>query len=117
MKRRIEEQNNVSNKERKILGDHCSNSEILRKVIKDRNGNEDQGFSAIKQIIENKIRAKEKDETEEEIARMGIYILLRTIKRKLRAINTNINSKKIMIQKDYTGFLVKNVTIYYLRKF
>ena len=116
MKRRIEEQNDVSNKERKILGDQCSNSEILRKVIKDRNGNEDQGFSAIKQIIEKKIRANEKDETEEEIARMGIYILLRTIKRKLRAINTNINSKKIMIQKRLHWFSSKECNNILLKK-
>lgn len=105
MKRKIEQHDVVSNKERKIMGDQCSNSEILRKVIKDRNGNEDQGFTAIKRIIRRKLRKLEHEETEEGIAKMGIFILLRTIKYKLKNIHTNLNnSKQNMIKRRLIWF-------------
>ena len=92
--KRQRDENNEFIPSKKIVGDTCSNSLIIKNVIKDRNGNTDDGFLAIKRIIEERISNSSRPElhNEKRITNIGIGMLLRTIKNKLiRISNQNPN--------------------------
>lgn len=100
----------------KIIGDQCSYSNIIRQVIKDRNGDEDKGFIAIKQIIKRKLRKSYYEENEENISRKGVFILLRSIKYKLNKLQANLNRKNYMIEKRIEWFTSKECKNILIRK-